>query len=327
MSLTLTLAHEVWPLAQVFTIARGSKTEAHVVVVQVTSDNGLIGRGESVPYARYGESIGTVMAEIEDAREIIERGAGREIVHGLMTPGAARSAVDSALWDLAAKRAGRRAWDLAGIAMGPVQTCYTLSLDTPEAMGAAALSQASRPWLKLKLGGPDDLARVEAVWAAAPEARLMVDANEALSFDDLVRLAPELARLGVVLIEQPLKAGQDGELEGWKSPVPLCADESLHTRAELDACAARYQAINIKLDKAGGLTEGLALATAARQRGLDVIAGCMVATSLSMAPAMLIAQQALVADLDGPLLLARDREHGLVYDGSLILPPTPELWG
>ncbi|MDB5440136.1 MAG: Mandelate racemase/muconate lactonizing protein, partial [Caulobacteraceae bacterium] len=324
----LTVTHEVWPLAQVFTIARGSKSEASVVVVHITSDTGLIGRGESVPYARYGESIGTVMAEIEDAREVIERGAGREIILGLMTPGAARSAVDCALWDMASKRSGRRAWEIAGLeAMKPVETCYTLSLDTPEAMGAAALAQAARPWLKLKLGGADDLARVEAVRAAAPRAKLMVDANEALSFDELVRLAPDMAKLGVVLIEQPLKAGQDFELEGWKSPVPLCADESLHTRHELGDCARRYQAINIKLDKAGGLTEGLALVTAARQRGLDVIAGCMVATSLSMAPAMLIAQQALIADLDGPLLLARDREHGLVYEASLILPPSPELWG
>ena len=211
--------------------------------------------------------------------------------------------------------------------LDPVKTCYTISLDAPQAMADAAAAAKRRPFLKLKIGGGDDLDRVIAVRAAAPKTRLIVDANESLSFDDLRRLAPEFARLDVKLIEQPLRAGEDAALEGWASPVLLCADESLHTRAELAECARRYGAVNVKLDKAGGLTEALALAAEARRLGLDLMAGCMVATSLSMAPAVILAQGAAVVDLDGALLLARDREPGLRYDGSLIYPPEPELWG
>jgi L-alanine-DL-glutamate epimerase-like enolase superfamily enzyme len=211
--------------------------------------------------------------------------------------------------------------------LDPVKTCYTLSLDTPEAMSRVAQKERRRPFLKLKIGGVDDVDRVAAVRAAAPKTRLIVDANEALSFDDLTRLAPELARLGVMLIEQPLATGEDAALEGYASPVPLCADESLHTRAELAACARRYACVNIKLDKTGGLTEALALTAEARALGLEVMVGCMVGTSLAMAPAMIPAQGAAFVDLDGPLLLAKDREPGLEYLGSLILPPRPALWG
>ncbi|MGZ6039618.1 MAG: N-acetyl-D-Glu racemase DgcA [Phenylobacterium sp.] len=324
---TLSAEVERWPLKQAFVISRGAKTEAAVVVASIT-DGPHRGRGEAVPYARYGETLEGVLAQIETARARIEAGAERAELQDLMAAGAARNALDCALWDLEAKRAGVRAWTLAGRArLDPVKTCFTISLGPPEAMAEAARANASRPILKLKIGERDDLAAVAAVRAAAPRTRLIVDANEALTFDELRRLAPELAALNVMLIEQPLRAGEDGALEGYLSPVPLCADESLHTRAELAACARRYRSVNIKLDKAGGLTEALALAAEARSLGFGLMIGCMVATSLAMAPAMILAQGAEVADLDGPLLLTQDREPGLAITGSLIEPPTPELWG
>jgi L-alanine-DL-glutamate epimerase-like enolase superfamily enzyme len=323
----LTVRDERWPLASAFIIARGAKSEAHVLVAEV-AEGPFVGRGEAVPYARYGESVESERARLASVREAVEDGASRAQLQNLLPAGAARNAVDCALWDLEAKLSGRRAWELAGRPrLDPVKTCYTISLDTPEAMAAAARAAARRPMLKLKIGGAHDLDRVAAVRAAAPKARLIVDANEALTFEDLKRLAPEFARLDVKLIEQPLPAGEDQVLEGYESPVLLCADESLHTRAELGACARRYGAVNIKLDKAGGLTEALALAAQARGSGLEIMAGCMVATSLAMAPALIVAQGAMVADLDGPLLLARDRQPGLEVLGSAILPPPPELWG
>ncbi len=323
----LTLRDERWPIAGAFTIARGSKTEAHVVVVEI-EDSGFVGRGESTPYARYGETVEGVLAEIEGVRAAVERGLDRTGLQPMLHAGAARNAIDCALWDLEAKQTGRPAWALAGRGEpGPVETCYTISLGTPEAMAEAAAKAAHRPWLKLKIGGPDDLARVEAVRGAAPRSHLVVDANEGLSFDDLRRLAPELAKLDIRLIEQPLKAGEDAALDGYDCPVLLCADESLHTRAELAVCARRYGSVNIKLDKTGGLTEALALADEAHALGLQIMAGCMVATSLAMAPAMMIAQGATVVDLDGPLLLARDREPGLRFEGSIIHPPVAALWG
>jgi L-alanine-DL-glutamate epimerase-like enolase superfamily enzyme len=245
-----------------------------------------------------------------------------------MRPGAARNAVDCALWDLRAKREGRRAHEILGLKrLEPLKTAYTLSLAEPAVMAEQARANARRPLLKLKIGGPGDLDRVEAVRAAAPKSRLIVDANEGLSFDALQRLAPEFASLGVKLIEQPLKAEEDEALEGYAGPVPLCADESLHTRAELDRCARRYQVANIKLDKAGGLTEALALKTEAEAAGMEIMVGCMVATSLAMAPALIVAQGAEFVDLDGALLLAKDREPGLTYVGSMIEPPPAALWG
>jgi L-alanine-DL-glutamate epimerase-like enolase superfamily enzyme len=323
----LSVASERWPLAAAFVISRGSKTEAEVVVAEI-SDAEYRGRGESVPYGRYGETTETVVAQIESIRTEIEAGAGRDELQGLLPAGAARNAVDCALWDLEAKRAGVRAWSLAGLArLDPVKTCFTISIASPSEMAEAARENARRPMLKLKIGGADDLAAVEAVRAAAPKARLVVDANEALSLDDLRRIAPAFARLGVLVVEQPLPAGEDASLEGYDSPVPLCADESLHTRAELTACVGRYTMVNIKLDKAGGLTEALALAAEARAKGFKIMAGSMVGTSLGMAPALILAQGAAVADLDGPLLLARDREPGLSVTGSLLEPPAPELWG
>jgi len=323
----LTAASERWPLAAAFVISRGSKTEAEVVVAEV-SDGKHRGRGESVPYGRYGETTETVTAQIESVRVEIEAGAGRAELQGLLPAGAARNALDCALWDLDAKSVGARAWGLAGLErIDPVKTCFTISIASPAEMAEAARENARRPMLKLKIGGADDLAAVEAVRAAAPKARLVVDANEALSLDDLRRIAPAFARLGVLVVEQPLPVGEDASLEGYDSPVPLCADESLHTRAELATCVGRYAMVNIKLDKAGGLTEALALAAEARAQGFKIMAGSMVGTSLGIAPALILAQGAAVADLDGPLLLARDREPGLSVIGSLLEPPAPELWG
>ena len=330
--LRLSAREERWPLLAAFVISRGAKTEARTVVAEITDTQGRVGRGECTPYPRYGETVECVLEAIGAVRPGLEAGpdarAARERLQTALPPGAARNALDCALWDLEAKAAGVRAWTLAGRArLDPVKTAYTLSLAPPEEMAAAARAQARRPMLKLKIGGPDDLDRVAAVRAAAPRARLIVDANEALSFDDLVRLGPEFARLEVSLIEQPLPAGADAALEEWSSPVPLCADESLHTRAELATCARRYACVNVKLDKTGGLTEALALTAQARALGLEVMAGCMVATSLAMAPALLIAQGAAYVDLDGPLLLARDREPGLTILGSMIEPPPAALWG
>ena len=321
------LRDETFPIAGRFTIARGSKTEARVLYVEL-EDGDLIGRGESVPYARYGETLDNCMVVLEAVRAPIEAGITLAALQALLPHGAARNAVDCALWDLNAKRSGIPAWRAAGLRqISPLKTAYTLSLDTPEAMGQQAAANARRPLLKLKIGGANDIDRVEAVRANAPKARLIVDGNEGLSFDDLQRIAPDLAKLGVKLIEQPMKVGDDEALLGYDSPVPLCADESLHTRAELDRCARLYTCVNIKLDKSGGLTEALALKKAAKAKGLEIMVGCMVATSLSMAPATIVAQGAEFVDLDGPLLLARDRENGLEITGSILAPPRPELWG
>lgn len=323
----LKVAEERWPTQGAFVIARGAKTEAQVVVAELR-DGKAVGRGEAVPYARYGETVDGVIAAIEGARGAVEGGVTREALQDLLPAGAARNALDCALWDLEAKRSGRAAWAAAGLTrLDPVKTAFTLSLGTPQEMARAAGAQARRPMLKLKIGAADDLDRVDAVRRAAPKTRLIVDANEALSFEDLRRLAPELARLDVKLIEQPLKAGEDEALAGYESPVPLCADESLHTRADLEACAGRYACVNIKLDKAGGLTEALALKAQAKAMGIEVMIGCMVATSLAIAPATILAQGADVVDLDGAMLLARDREPGLSYIGSIIEPPPPSLWG
>ena len=324
---TLKAEVERWPIAGAFTIARGSKTEAVVVVVEISED-GLTGRGEATPYPRYGETPESVLAEIETARGFIEGGGDQDALQAVMPPGAARNAIDCALWDLRAKHEGRRVHEILGLKrLEPLKTAFTLSLAEPVVMAEQARANARRPLLKLKIGGPGDLDRVQAVREAAPKCRLIVDANEGLTLEDLKRLAPEFARLGVKLIEQPLKAGEDEALEGYACPVPLCADESLHTRAELALCARRYQVANIKLDKAGGLTEALALKAEAQAAGMEVMIGCMVATSLAMAPAMIVAQGAAFVDLDGPLLLAGDRHPGLTYFGSMIEPPPAALWG
>jgi L-Ala-D/L-Glu epimerase len=319
----ITVTPESFRLAEVFTISRGSRTEAKVLTVRVERD-GVTGRGECVPYARYGESLDSVAAQIAGLPEGITR---PDLQHAL-PPGAARNAVDCALWDWEAKRAGRRAWDLAGLpAPGPVITAFTLSLDTPDRMEAAAARHAHRPLLKIKLGTPDDMPRLEAVRRGAPNARIIVDANEGWTAEVYADLAPHLLRLGVALVEQPLPAADDAALIGLARPVPVCADESCHDRASLSHLAGKYDMVNIKLDKTGGLTEALALRDAARAAGFQLMVGCMVGTSLAMAPAVLVAQGAEIADLDGPLLLAEDRPHPLAYDQAGVHPPDPALWG
>ena len=321
--MTLTLTHDAFPLAEVFTIARGSKTEARVLTVTVARD-GATGRGECVPYARYGESMDSVADQIATLPESVTRAA----LQDLLPPGAARNAVDCALWDLDAKKAGKRVWQVAGLpAPGPLVTAYTLSLDTPDRMQAAAARNAARPVLKIKLGTPDDMARLEAVRAGAPGATIIVDANEGWTADIYADLAPHLIRLGVALVEQPLPAGQDGMLAEIARPVPVCADESCHDRATLTALRGKYDVVNIKLDKTGGLTEALALREAAGAAGFRVMVGCMVGSSLSMAPAALVAQGAAFVDLDGPLLLARDRVAAIRYEGSTMEVPEAALWG
>jgi L-alanine-DL-glutamate epimerase-like enolase superfamily enzyme len=319
----ITVAEETFPLAKVFTISRGSKTEARVLTVTVEAE-GARGVGECVPYARYGESLETVAAQIRALPERVDRAA----LAGLLPAGAARNAVDCALWDWEAKSAGRRAWQLAGLPEPkPEITAYTLSLAQPWLMLAEARKQAHRPLLKIKLGGEGDLARLEAVRRGAPKTRIIVDANEGWSADLYAALAPALVRLGVEAVEQPLPAGEDGALAEMIRPLPVCADESCHDRSTLEGLAGKYDMVNIKLDKAGGLTEALALRDAARAAGYGVMVGCMVGSSLAMAPAVLVAQGAVLTDLDGPLLLARDRAHPLDYDDRGVHPSTPELWG
>ncbi|WP_415401422.1 N-acetyl-D-Glu racemase DgcA [Tateyamaria sp. SN3-11] len=317
------VTRDVFQLAQVFTISRGSRTEAHVLTAHV-SDGTHTGWGECVPYARYNETLDSVTAEIMALPDTI----GRAALYDLLPAGAARNAVDCALWDLEAKQAGKRAWELAGLPTpGPEITAYTLSLDSPEAMQAQAGEHAHRPLLKIKLGTPDDMPRLEAVRAGAPQSRIIVDANEGWSAEVYTDLAPHLVRLGVGMVEQPLPAGDDEALLGLERPVPVCADESCHYRADLPALKGKYDMVNIKVDKTGGLTEALALRDAALAEGYSIMVGCMVGSSLAMAPATLVAQGAAVVDLDGPLLLAEDRDTPLVFDDAGIHPPTQDLWG
>jgi L-alanine-DL-glutamate epimerase-like enolase superfamily enzyme len=323
----LTVAAESWPIAGSFTISRGSKTAADVVVVTL-GDGAHAGRGECVPYPRYAETVPGVIAALEAARPAIEHGITRAEVHALVKPHAARNALDCALWDIEAKRAGRPAWQMAGLAEPkPLVTAYTLSLDTPEAMGEAAARAAHRPLLKLKLGRDGDVERLKRIRAAAPESRLIIDANEGWTSGNLAEMLAACADAGVELVEQPLPAGNDEALRHIARPIAVCADESVHDRASLNQLIGKYDAINIKLDKTGGLTEALELARAARAIDLRIMVGCMLATSLAMAPAMLVAQFAEVVDLDGPLLLRSDRQPGITFDGSLMFPPPPALWG
>jgi L-Ala-D/L-Glu epimerase / N-acetyl-D-glutamate racemase len=325
--LTLSVRVERWPIAGSFTISRGAKTEAMVVVAEL-SDGTHRGRGECVPYARYGETVKGVAAAIEAMASDIARGLDRERPQSAMPLGAARNALDCAFWDLAAKRAGRPVHELIGLpAPNALTTAYTISLAAPDTMAKAAAAAAERALLKVKLGAPGDPVRIAAVRRAAPKAELIVDANEGWTADDLATNLAACAQAGVTLIEQPLPADRDDALARIAHPVPICADESARGHASLSALVGRYDAVNVKLDKAGGLTEALAMAREAERLGLTLMVGCMVATSLAMAPAMLVAQRARVVDLDGPLLLARDRPHGLCYEGSRVHPPTPALWG
>jgi L-Ala-D/L-Glu epimerase len=324
----LSVRIERWPLASAFTISRGSKTEAVVVVVELI-DGTHRGRGESVPYARYGETADGIVAAIKALRPALRDGLDRAALQRVLGPGAARNALDCAYWDVNAKRAGRPAYDLAGVSEPkPLTTAYTISLAPVAEMAAAAERAAWRPLLKVKLGGGDeDGKRIAAVRCAAPKAELIVDANEGWDADNLQRNLKACADADVTLVEQPLHEGKDDMLARIERPIPTCADESVHDRASLDALAGKYDAINVKLDKAGGLTEAFALADEAAQRGFAIMVGSMVGTSLAVAPAVLVAQRARLVDLDGPLLLARDRPDGLRYEGSSLYPPDPAFWG
>jgi len=326
MPIGLTIRAESWPIAGRFAISRGAKTRADVIVVEL-SDGPYCGRGECVPYARYGESMESVTAALEAMRDRLA-GLDRTGLLGTMRAGAARNALDCALWDLEAKRSGRRVHELAGLpAPRPLTTAYTISLDSPEVMARAAAAAAWRPLLKVKMGPDGTEERLRAVRRAAPHAALIVDANEAWEPGNLVQNLTACAGAGVSLVEQPLAAEADQTLAMISRPIAVCADESLHDRASLARLRGVYDAINVKLDKAGGLTEALALVAEAERLGFAVMVGCMVATSLAIAPAVLLGQRARVVDLDGPLLLAADRPDGVRFEGSVMYPPAPALWG
>lgn len=323
----LTAQIEHWPIAGAFAISRGTKTEAVVIVAEI-SRGGHTGRGECVPYARYGETSDAILAAIQAMRDAVGAGLDRAMLQAALPSGAARNALDCALFDLEAKMRGQRVWDMLGRpAPRACTTAYTISLGSPKAMAEAAARAAGRPLLKIKLGGEGDRDRIAAVRRAAPGSELIVDANEAWTPHNLEQNLAQCAEAGVTLVEQPLPAGQDGALAKLRRPIAVCADESVHDRASLEGISERYDAINIKLDKTGGLTEAMEMATAARALGLEIMVGCMVATSLSMAPAMLLTPQARYVDLDGPLLLAQDRSNGLRYASSTIYPPEAGLWG
>ncbi len=318
---------DTFPIAGTFTISRGSKTEAKVVTC-VIRDGDEIGRGECVPYARYGESIDSVAAQIAEISPEIANGLDRIGLQKAMAAGAARNAVDCALWDLEAKRGKRSVAAVLGLPpMKPLVTAYTISLGEPEVMAEQARKVAHRRLLKVKVGTGDDESRIRAVRAAAPESDIILDANEGWT-DETIRHHLEIAReMRIAVIEQPLPAGRDAILATIERPVPVCADESVHLTADLAALRDRYDAINIKLDKTGGLTEAWAMRQEGKRLGFQIMVGCMVGSSLAMAPALLVAQDADFIDLDGPLLLAQDRHPGLNYEGSLVYPPEASLWG
>lgn len=327
MHRTLLATTETFPIAGTFTISRGAKTVAEVVTCTIGA-SGLVGRGECVPYARYGESVAGVLAAIEEMRGAVEDGIGREELARVMPAGAARNALDCALWDLEAKLSGVPTWQVINTsAPQKLVTAYTLSLGEPEAMQRQAAEQSWRTLLKVKVGTVDDAARIRAVRTGAPESAIILDANEGWTAENLAYHFSICAEARIALVEQPLPAGDDSALRGLARPIPVCADESVHRTEDVASLVDRYDAINIKLDKAGGLTEALALREAAKRHGLKIMVGCMVGTSLGMAPAVLLAQGADFVDLDGPLLLARDREPGLRYEGSSVYPPEATLWG
>jgi L-Ala-D/L-Glu epimerase len=320
-------SHETWPIAGTFTIARGSKTAADVVVVTLTR-NGKTGHGECVPYARYNETVPQVLGALQAAAPTIESLSSAQEIASLPLPFAARNALDSAFWDLLCKEQDKAAWSLAGLSEpSPLTTAFTLSLDTPDAMAAAAKAASDRTLLKLKLGRPGDVDRLAAIRAAVPKTRLIVDANEGWLPDILPDMLAACDTYGVELVEQPLPAGNDEALRDLTRRTIICADESAHGVESLQSLKGKYDAVNIKLDKTGGLTPALQMATAAKAEGFKVMVGCMLATSLAMAPAFLVAQLADYVDLDGPLLLAKDREPSITYSGSLMLPPPRALWG
>ncbi len=320
----LSVEQQRFPLKKPFTISRGSRSVAYVLVA-IAEQDGVTGFGECVPYARYGETSDSVRGMIQSLQPPFDRTE----LQSLLPPGAARNAVDCALWDLEAKQSGRPVWEIAGLPPPePLTTACTISLDKPEAMKAAAAERSDWPLLKIKLGGgPEDLDRAAAVRDGAPDARLIVDANEGWSDSEFRHLAENLRQLGVEMVEQPLPAGADRELSEKNCPLPVCADESCHGAASLPGLAAGYSMINIKLDKTGGLTEALQLRARAGDLGYRIMTGSMVGSSLAMAPALLAAQGSQIVDLDGPLLLAEDRNVPLCYDRGIVYPASRELWG
>jgi L-alanine-DL-glutamate epimerase-like enolase superfamily enzyme len=323
----LDVAAETWPLANPFSISRGSKTATDVVRVAITRD-GVTGRGEGAPLARYGETNASAVAEIEAMRSAIEAGLSRDELQTAMRPGAARNALDCAFWDLEARTLGRPVNALLGLPpAAPVETAFTIGLDRPEAMAAKAAALAHLPLVKVKVNGDDPEAQLRAVRRAARNPRLIVDANEAWNIEILRSMQPVMAELKIALLEQPLPAAEDNVLAGLEPLVPICADESCHVAADLPRLKALYQAVNIKLDKTGGLTEALKLYDAARAEGMVVMVGCMVCTSLAIAPAFHVAARADFADLDGPLWLSKDYDGGAVLEGGELTPPSPALWG
>ena len=328
MPLSMKINVESWPLAGKFKISRGTRKVSDVIVVEL-SDGDYFGWGECFPYARYGEDIDSVQNQIKAVRSNIEAGADRHAVMDIMPPGAARNAIDCALWDLESKRTGTRVWDLAKLSIPkPVTTVFTLGVDAPLIMGEKARENCLRPRLKLKMTGDGlDLERVRQIHTNAPASRLVVDANEGWNIEQYIEYAPQLKELSVEMIEQPLPSSDDEQLKFVERPIPVCADESCHDRSTLPDLVGKYDMINIKLDKTGGLTEALNLRTEALNLGLDIMVGCMIGTSLAMAPGVIVAQGAPIVDLDGPLLLARDRDPGLEFSGSIINPPEKELWG
>ena len=319
---------DAFPLREAFTISRGSRTEAQVVTLTLRDERGHQGHGECVPYPRYGETCEGVVALALEMVEAVKGEADPIAALQRHPAGAARNAVDCALWDLRAKASGRPVWGLLGLeGPKPLTTAYTLSLDAPDAMRARAEGVADRPLLKIKLGGDGDLERLRAVREGAPDATLIVDANEGWDADTYAAMAPRLVDLGVRMVEQPMPVGADGSLAEIERILPVCADESCHDRTTLAGLEGLYDMVNVKLDKTGGLTEAVATIAEARRRGLDVMVGCMVGTSLAMAPAFLAAQGADLVDLDGPLLLAEDRADPIAYEGSAMQPPPTLLWG
>ena len=319
---------ESWPIKGSFTISRGSKTQAEVVVVEIYENGKLMGRGEGVPYPRYGESVNDCLASIKEASTSLGQEPNRQKLIELLPAGAARNALDCALWDYEAKKHGKPVWEIAGLSPPKkVSTAFTISIDKAESMSQKVKSLRDWNLFKLKLKGTDDLSRVEAVRSAAPKARIIVDANEAWDASQLAYFLPELKKLGVELVEQPLPSDADEPLNECERLVPICADESCHTLSDINNCLGKYDYVNIKLDKAGGLTHALSMLKAAKNAQLGIMLGCMVCTSLSIAPALLLAGQAQIIDLDGPLLLAKDHQGGIQQEGNQITMPKGNFWG
>lgn len=325
--LDLKVTQDSFKLKEPFTISRGTRTHSHVVTVHL-HDGAHRGMGECVPYARYGETMDSVVAVIEGVHQKLGGDLNRQNLQKALKPGAARNALDCALWDLEIKQSGNPIAEVLDIEpLKPVTTAFTLSLETPEQMHAKAKLNAHRPLLKIKLGGEGDLERLKAVRAGAPNTQMIVDANEGWSADDYQALAPVLLQLGVAMVEQPMPAGEDDALRGLNRILPVCADESCHDRKSLPSLQGKYDMINIKLDKTGGLTEAIQLKQAALDAGFQIMVGCMVGSSLAMAPAIIVAQGAAIVDLDGPLLLGEDRDTPLIFDEKGLHPSRPSLWG